>query len=101
MRRLLIENARNRGRLKRGGASIHIALDESVAVTEDSDEIILAVHEALERLELLSPRQASIVEMRFFSGLQLEEIAEVLQLSVRTIHREWTIARAWLYGELR
>lgn len=100
MRRVLIENARNRGCLKRGAASIHISLDESVCVGEDSDEIVLAVHEALERLEILSSRQAKIVEMRFFAGLQIEEIAEVLQLSVRTIHRDWTFARAWLHGEL-
>ncbi len=101
MRRVLIENARNRGCIKRGAAATHISLDESVKVGADSDQIVIAVHEALERLELLSSRQAKIVEMRFFAGLQIEEIAEVLQLSVRTIHRDWNFARAWLHGELR
>jgi RNA polymerase sigma factor (TIGR02999 family) len=100
MRRILIENARHRGRVKRGAAAIHVPLDESVAVGEESDEIILAVHEALERLESLAPRQARIIEMRFFAGLDVAEIAEVMRISVRTVHREWTQARAWLYGEL-
>lgn len=101
MRRILIENARSRGAIKRGAKSIHVSLDESVSIDQQSDDVILAVHEALERLESLSVRQAKIVEMRFFAGLQIEEIASVLNLSIRTIHREWTIARAWLYGELR
>lgn len=101
MRRVLIENARHRDSLKRGAGSRHVSLDESIAVGEESDDIVLAVHAALERLENLAPRQAKIVEMRFFAGLQIEEIAEVLNLSARTIHREWTVARAWLYGELK
>jgi RNA polymerase sigma factor (TIGR02999 family) len=101
MRRILIENARHRGRDKRGAGVAHVALDENVLIGPESDEIVLAVHEALDRLESLDPQQARIVEMRFFSGLEVAEIAEVLKLSVRSVHREWSTARAWLYGELR
>jgi RNA polymerase sigma-70 factor, ECF subfamily len=101
MRRILIENARYRGRLKRGASSVQVPLDESVVVSEASDEIVLAVHESLERLETLAPRQARIIEMRFFGGLEVAEIAQVLDLSIRTVHREWSQARAWLYGELK
>lgn len=101
MRRVLIENARNRGREKRGGGAIHLPLDDSILVGPDSDEVVLAVHEALDRLEVLHPQQARIVEMRFFAGLDVAEISEVLKLSIRSVHREWSTARAWLYGELR
>lgn len=101
MRRILVENARQRGRIKNGAGAVHVPLDEALVVHESSDQFVLALHESLERLEKLDPRQAQIVEMRFFSGLEVGEIAEVLQLSRRSVHREWTAARAWLYGELR
>jgi RNA polymerase sigma-70 factor, ECF subfamily len=100
MRRVLIENARQRSSGKRGGNAVTIALDESIPVSSDSLELVLAVNEALDRLEVLAPRQARIVEMRYFAGLSLEEIATILDLSLRTVHREWAVARAWLRGEL-
>jgi RNA polymerase sigma-70 factor, ECF subfamily len=101
MRRILIDHARRRGSAKRGATIVHLPLEEGLQVAGDTDELVLAVHAALERLEALDARQARIIEMRFFAGLEVAEIADILKLSVRTVHREWTTARAWLYGELR
>ncbi|BDC48070.1 extracytoplasmic sigma factor ECF [Bryobacterales bacterium F-183] len=100
MRRILVENARQRGRAKHGAGAVHLPLDEKICLDESSDALILALHDSLDRLEKLDERQARIVEMRYFAGLEVAEIATVLKTSRRTVHREWTLARAWLYGEL-
>jgi RNA polymerase sigma-70 factor (ECF subfamily) len=101
MRRILVEHARARSRLKRGGPWRRIALpgasDGEAAVEED----VLAVDRALEELGGLSERQARIVELRFFSGLSVEEAARAANLSTRTVEREWRFARAWLAERLQ
>ena len=100
MRRILVDYARQRNAAKRGGGAVVLQLDEKLTLADDQCDLITGIDAALERLARLSPRQAKVVEMRFFSGLSEEEIADVLGVSSRTIKRDWTIARAWLYGEL-
>ena len=100
MRRILIEHARSRGREKRGGGAPRASLEGiDVASPEDSGTI-LAVHEALRRLEVQDQRMAEIVKLRFFVGLSVEETAVALGLSDRAVQREWTLAKAWLQREL-
>jgi len=100
MRRVLVDFARARRNLKRGGGARPVALDEAfVAVPEQSVDL-LALHEALERLAVLSQRQSQVVEMRYFGGLTEEEMADVLNVSPRTVRHDWSLARAWLYREL-
>jgi RNA polymerase sigma factor (TIGR02999 family) len=109
MRRILIDHARVRLSAKRGGEQNRIALED---VSEDRLERMgplradtprgmIAVDDALHKLKILDSRQEQIVEMRFFGGLTVEETAEVLGVSTRTIEREWTMARAWLYIQLK
>lgn len=101
MRRILVDHARGRNAAKRGGGIVPAMLDEAPLLTNEQSELVLAVHECLERLSRLDARQAQVVEMRFFGGLTEEEIASVLGVSSRTVKREWIMARAWLYGELK
>jgi RNA polymerase sigma factor (TIGR02999 family) len=102
MRRILVDYARSRGAAKRGGSATFVPLDEagdrepSAAVAD-----VLAIDTALTRLAALDAGQARLVELRFFAGLTVEEIALLLGRSERTIKREWRLARAWLYSELR
>jgi RNA polymerase sigma-70 factor (ECF subfamily) len=100
MHRLLIDHGRNRKRAKRGGGWLRITLAPEVAPLPGVEIDALAVHEAIEKLEKLDPRQARLVELRFFSGLSMAEIAEVLGVSKRTAEADWTHARAWLAREL-
>jgi RNA polymerase sigma factor (TIGR02999 family) len=100
MRRILVDHARERHRHKRGGGLARITLDEAIALAPGRDEDLLAVDEALERLAQLDARQARIVELRFFGGLDVAEVAEVLGVSKRTVEAEWTMLRAWLRREL-
>ena len=100
MRRVLVDHARARNRAKRGGGWQRITLDERLQLSPDRDADLLAVDEAIEKLAQLDPRQARIVELRFFAGLTVEEVAEALGLSKRTVENEWTIIRAWLRREL-
>ena len=99
MRRVLVDHARCRGRVKRGGGLQRAALDVSL-ISARSAADVLAVHEAIEDLAQLDPRQARIVELRFFGGLSVAEVAEVLGLSRRTVEAEWTMIRAWLRRRL-
>jgi len=101
MRRILVDHARSRQRDKRGGGRARVILDEAVALSPQKDEDVLALDEALERLAALDPRQAKVVELRFFGGLSVEEVAEALGVSKRTVEGDWTFARAWLSRELR
>jgi RNA polymerase sigma factor (TIGR02999 family) len=99
IRRILVDHAREKARLKRGGGRDRVVLDEAVAAFErDADLLDLDV--ALAKLELASPDRARLVEMRFFGGLSMDEIAEVLGVSVATVNREWRFARAWLFRQL-
>ena len=100
MRRIMVDHARERRSLKGGGGTLKVALDEAALVTETRSEELLALDEALERLEAQDPRKSQIVELRYFGGLTVEETAEFLKLSQRTVEREWTMAKAWLYREL-
>lgn len=101
MRRILIDHARARLTSKRGGEQVPIQLEEAHPLRTDTPAGLVAVDDALRKLETLDPRQEKIVEMRFFGGLTVEETAEALGVSIRTIEREWTMARAWLYIQLK
>jgi RNA polymerase sigma-70 factor (ECF subfamily) len=101
MRQILIDYARARSQLKRGGNPLRITLDEIQLAVEWNDEVdVIATDVALRKLELLDPRQARIVEMRFFSGMSVEEIADALDVAPKTMQRDWAMARAWLRREL-
>ena len=100
MRRILIDHARRHKRQKRGGARQRITLDDAVAISPQRDEDLIALDEALKNLAKADPRQAKIVELRFFGGLTVEEAAKVLGVSKRTVEGDWTFAKAWLKREL-
>jgi RNA polymerase sigma factor (TIGR02999 family) len=103
MRRILVDHARSRGRAKRGSGEPRAAMDaiDAVAAPDSVDvEDAVAIDVALNKLQAIDPGQAEIVELRFFGGLTVEETAEVLSLSPRTVKREWALARAWLHREL-
>lgn len=101
MRRILVDYARAQLRNKRGGKQQRISFDDSLLVSPERTDELLAINEALARLEAMDPRQARIVELRYFGGLTLDETAEVLRISSKTVLREWNIAKAWLYGYLK
>jgi RNA polymerase sigma factor (TIGR02999 family) len=100
MRRILVDHARTLRAKKRWGTKHRVDLEESAVVAPGSAEDVLAVHECLERLSAIDPRQGRIVEMKFFGGLNERDIAEVCGISERTVRREWGMARAWLHAEL-
>ena len=102
MRRVLVDHARARHAEKRGGPNVSLVqpLEEATAAAQESDVDLLALDDALTRLAELDPRQAKVVELRYFSGLGIEETAEVLGISPATVKREWAMARAWLKREL-
>jgi len=100
MRRIMVDHARERHALKRGAGALKVTLDEAAAVTETRSEDLLALDDALERLAAQDPRKSQIVELRYFGGLTVEEVAEFLKLSQRTVEREWNMAKAWLYRTL-
>jgi RNA polymerase sigma factor (TIGR02999 family) len=101
MRLVLLEYARSQQSVKRGGGQKKVSLDEVVLIAPDRTEELLALHESLSRLEKLDSRQGRIVELRYFGGLTMDETAEVLRVSPKTVMREWNFAKAWLYGELK
>jgi RNA polymerase sigma factor (TIGR02999 family) len=96
MRRILVDHARRRKSEKRGGGEIPIAIDLAVELCEERDFDLIALDLALDRLAAIYPKQAKLVELRFFAGLTLDETAEALSISPATVSREWTLARAWL-----
>ena len=100
MRRILIDHARQHRSLKRGGALRRVPLESADATSEDRAELLIALDEALDRLRALDARQARVVECRFFAGMTESETAEALGISLRTARRDWTKAKAWLYGEI-
>ena len=101
MRRILVDHARAHNRSKRGGKQQKISLEEIPLFTEERSEELIQLDRALNRLTEEHPRQSQIVELRFFGGLSVEEIGEVLQVSTKTVKRDWSVARAWLYREIR
>ncbi len=101
MKRILVDYAKARGREKRGGAAENLQLDEARHLISGQPEIdLVVVDEALTRLHKFAPQQASIVELKFFGGFSIEEIAEALHISPATVKREWTSAKAWLRLEM-
>jgi RNA polymerase sigma factor (TIGR02999 family) len=100
MRRILVEAARSRGSQKRGGMAPKVNIDETAVLSPAPDRSILALDEALTAFSRLAPRQAKVVELRYFGGLTEEEIVAALDISPRTVRRDWDLAKAWLLGEL-
>ena len=100
MRRILVDYARRRNAQKRGGRQPHLSLDEGRVAVDDQAELVLSLDQALTRLSALDARLGQVVEYRYFGGLTEEEAAEVLNVSPRTIRRDWSKAKAWLFNEL-
>lgn len=101
MRRILVDYARGRLSAKRGGGKVKLPLDQVFVLTPGRCDELLALDESLERLGKLDARQSRVVELRFFGGLSVEEAAKVLGVSPKTVKREWSMAKAWLYGEMK
>jgi RNA polymerase sigma factor (TIGR02999 family) len=100
MRRILVDHARTKKRAKRGGSDIRVSFSEATLKAPDQDLDIVALDEALEHLAEIDEQQSKIVELRFFSGLTVEETAEVLGISPATVKRDWSMAKAWLHREI-
>jgi RNA polymerase sigma factor (TIGR02999 family) len=100
MRRILVDAARKRASEKRGGMAAKVSLDETAVLSPTPDRSILALDEALTAFSQLAPRQARVVELRYFGGLTEEEIVATLEISPRTVRRDWDLAKAWLMREL-
>ncbi len=101
MRRILVDAARARGSEKRGGRAPKVSLDETAVLSPSPDRSILALDDALTAFSQLAPRPAKVVELRYFGGLTEEEIVAVLKISPRTVRRDWDLAKAWLWRELK
>ncbi|MFN0084340.1 MAG: sigma-70 family RNA polymerase sigma factor [Blastocatellia bacterium] len=100
MRRILVDHARRRRQLKRGGEGMQVSLAEAENVGRMRSAGVIALDDAMATLAKFDPRKCQIVELKFFGGLSEEEIAEVMKISLRTVQRDWNLARAWLYNEL-
>ena len=100
MRRILLDHARRRHKAKRGGDAVRVSLDESAIVTGERDAQLIALDDALRRLEEVDERKSKVVELRFFGGLNIDETAEAMRISPATVRREWSMAKAWLYREI-
>ena len=100
MRRILVDAARARASKKRGGSAAKVNIDTAAVLSPEPDQSILALHEALTAFAQLAPRQAQVVELRYFGGLTEEEIVAALDISPRTVRRDWILAKAWLSREL-
>lgn len=101
MRQILVSYARSQRSQKRGGGALKIELDETALVSPEESKEIVDLHEALERLAALDLRKAQVVELKYFGGLNYDEMAEVLKISPVTVMRDWRFARAWLYTQLQ
>lgn len=100
MRRILVDLARAKHNLKRGGQALRVSLDEAQISAPERGADLLSLDDALARLATLNPRQGQVVELRYFGGLTEQEVSEVLKVSPRTVRSDWSLARAWLYREL-
>ena len=100
MRQILVDFARRRRQLKRGGEAQQVSLDEALMISQEPGEDLVALDDALKALATLSPRQSQVVELRYFGGLTETEIAEVLKVSERTVRNDWNMAKVWLLREL-
>lgn len=97
MRRILVDHARSRHRMKREGEAHPISLEEAATVSQEPASHLLALHEALKKLERLNERMGRIVELRFFGGMSVEETAQVMQVSPGTVMKDWTFAKAFIH----
>jgi RNA polymerase sigma factor (TIGR02999 family) len=100
MRRILVDHARSKKRVKRGGSELRVSLDDANVAAKGQDLDVVALDEALDRLAQIDEQQSRVVELRFFSGLSVEETAEVMGISKSTVKRDWSMAKAWLHREL-
>ena len=100
MRQILVDYARKRNSQKRGEGKTHLSLDSAEEIVFETEEDIIALDEAMKKLEVFDPDLSKVVELRFFAGLNVEETAKVLNCSASTVKREWSLARAWLFREL-
>jgi RNA polymerase sigma factor (TIGR02999 family) len=100
MRHILVEHARSRQAAKRGGGEYLLSLGKADRLAEDRDVNLLALNDALQRLEAMDPQKSRIVELRYFGGLTIEETAEAIGISPTTVKRDWSMARAWLRSEI-
>jgi RNA polymerase sigma factor (TIGR02999 family) len=100
MRQILVDSARSRQSLKRGGEAPHVELQEAVVAMGQPGADLVAIDDALNALAAIDPRKSQVVELRFFGGLSVQETAEVLKVSVETVHRDWKLAKSWLRREL-
>jgi RNA polymerase sigma factor (TIGR02999 family) len=100
MRRILVSYARSNRAQKRGGGGARLELDEAAILSPEQSKEIVDLHEALERLGTLDSRKAQVVELKYFAGLNHDEIAEVMKISAVTVRRDWVFAKAWLHKEL-
>ncbi len=101
MRRILVDHAKSKRRLKRGGQHEHVALDEALVATPSRSDEILVLDEALSELAEFDERKARVIELRYFGGLTYDEVATALEISPATVHRELRMARAWLHDRMR
>src|SRR5215472_11322045 len=101
MRQILVSYARSQQSQKRGGGALKVQLDDAALVSPEQSQEIIDLHEALERLAMLDLRKAQVVELKYFGGLNYDEIAEVLNISRVTVRRDWEFAKVWLYTELQ
>jgi len=101
IRRLLVDHARARHRLKRGGDTLKVSLNDEMNAAEPVQMDLVALDDALSRLAKLDPQQERIIELRFFAGLSIQETGEALSISPATVKRDWATARAWLYREMK
>ena len=100
MRQILVSYARSQQSQKRGSGALKVELDEAAVISPEQSQEIVDLHEALERLAALDPRKAQVVELKYFGGLNYDEMAEVLKISRVTVRRDWEFAKVWLYTEL-
>jgi RNA polymerase sigma factor (TIGR02999 family) len=101
MRRILVDHARARRTLKRGGPEARVTLDEALVVSKELPHDFVALDDALQALAAFDERKSRVIELRFFAGLSVEETAAVLEVSPDTVMRDWRLAKAWLQGEMR
>ena len=101
MRRILLNYARDQNRMKRGGRTIHVSLSEAMVMPAEKDRELIALNDALTRLEAIDERKSKVVELRYFGGLTVPEVAEVLKVSEITVMRDWAFAKAWLLREMQ
>jgi RNA polymerase sigma factor (TIGR02999 family) len=100
MRRVLVDEARRRQSQKYGADAVHVSLSDAEGIAREKGADLVALDDALNELATFDERQSKVIELRFFGGLSLEETAEALKISARTVQREWSLAQAWLYREL-